>query len=839
MKFYFLALSLWLCSAAALSAQSKMEQATKQFELQSYAEATTQLREVLNENSKNAVAISLLAECYFRTYRDADALQLLSSALQVENMPTAAHLLYGQLLLSAGRYDEAVTAFGKVGRINPPQGNRMIAKTDWAKLNRDLNAEFVSTKSPISSTGSDYSPSFLKNKLVWASTRAGVVRKANESETTWTGDARSQLVEATLLDEGKAAKVVSGFHSDLKNVFREGPVAFSGDGTRAVISRNNFAQGMRQLPLVGDPMILYTAKLNQDEEWTELKPFPLNIAGYSTGFGFLNADGRTMLFASDRPGGYGGFDLYRSTFNGTTWTNLENLGPVVNSPGNEIAPFQVDGVLYFSSDWFDGFGWQDVFFAVPKNGSFERPVNMGLGVNSAQDDYGFIYRIEEGYGYVTSNRAGAAGLEDIYYLSLPKRSIAISVKDLVTGQPLPQAVVDLSDCNNQLHNTDKQGNLIQTIAVSPCKATISMAGYESIETSLVEGQTAWKLNLQPLEVFVSGKLTSTATQKGLPGITVTALDAKNKAKSVKTDQNGVYTFKIPIRTNVQITTATPGYLESKVGVKIDVKPIANVDIPLIEIPKPKPVEVVAQAKPAEVIPKPKPALPEETPKQPAQSRPPVLASVDPKFLEIGGVKPVDKTPATMPEKPVVTAKGPVGFSIQVKVTESAEVLDLSAYEDISGLGNLYLLNDDGRSKIRIGVFATREAANTALGKIKKNPSYKDAFVVAETDPGMTKMTVKAPGKPAEPLPEQYENALTTKGDDPAKSPWRIQVGVYKNIENVNMDGLAKIGIVRKVPNAKGLTTIYVVGYQSQEAANAHLPLVKKLGYSSAFVEESK
>ncbi len=132
-------------------------------------------------------------------------------------------------------------------------------------------------------------------------------------------------------------------------------------------------------------------------------------------------DGTSKLyFAANFGDGYGGTDIYYVAMNGgQVMSQPVNLGPRINTPGNEIAPYIHDNSLYFSSDVFYGLGGMDIYKAnMQSDESFGIPVNLGRAINSAKDDFGFIIRPNtqgEGFtGYFSSNRVGGAGNDDIY-----------------------------------------------------------------------------------------------------------------------------------------------------------------------------------------------------------------------------------------------------------------------------------------------------------------------------------------------------------------------------------------------------------------------------------------
>ncbi len=149
--------------------------------------------------------------------------------------------------------------------------------------------------------------------------------------------------------------------------------------------------------------------------------FRFLLKDLSTSFYYPFYDEATdkLYFAANFKDGYGGTDIYYvTTNNGQIMSQAVNLGPGINSPGNEIAPYVLDGNLYFSSDVFYGLGGMDIYkTTIRQGGGFSIPINLGPGINSTSDDFGFIIKSNEqgGFsGYFSSNREGGKGNDDIY-----------------------------------------------------------------------------------------------------------------------------------------------------------------------------------------------------------------------------------------------------------------------------------------------------------------------------------------------------------------------------------------------------------------------------------------
>jgi outer membrane protein OmpA-like peptidoglycan-associated protein/tetratricopeptide (TPR) repeat protein len=168
--------------------------------------------------------------------------------------------------------------------------------------------------------------------------------------------------------------------------------------------------------------IYYSERVNGD--WSPIKSVSdkINLPYSWESQPSISADGKTLYFVSDRQGGYGGYDIYRSIKNEKgEWGTPINLGPTINSPGNEKAPFiHPDGkTLYFSSDGWLGLGGYDIFYSrLNDNGTWTRPVNLGYPINSPDDEVGFFVSTDGTKGFFASNKYNGKGGWDLYSFNL-------------------------------------------------------------------------------------------------------------------------------------------------------------------------------------------------------------------------------------------------------------------------------------------------------------------------------------------------------------------------------------------------------------------------------------
>jgi len=192
---------------------------------------------------------------------------------------------------------------------------------------------------------------------------------------------------------------------------------------------------------------IYTGKM-EDGDWKLTGSFRYNSDEYSVGHPSYDATNKILYFASDMPGGYGKSDLYFSVLSNGQWSKPFNLGPKINTEGNEFFPFiSSDGVVYFSSDGHGGLGGLDIYFSVPELGVFNSIENMGYPVNSSRDDFGIALDSTGVKGYFSSNRIGGKGNDDLYSVKILRVPVIIRgvVKDRDTQDVLPDASISVID----------------------------------------------------------------------------------------------------------------------------------------------------------------------------------------------------------------------------------------------------------------------------------------------------------------------------------------------------------------------------------------------------------
>ncbi|TQO38128.1 outer membrane protein OmpA-like peptidoglycan-associated protein [Arenibacter algicola] len=319
--------------------------------------------------------------------------------------------------------------------------------------NEDLDFEIFNISG--NSAKADFSPTFYKDKLLFSSDRPDGSKKVYGPS----GEAYINIYESKIdlqgnvsdpqpfkgIPDTKFHRATPFYSQDLNNIFyvlsnSDGEnLQFSDNGKNALSIGMATSQGSFRFIL-------------RDPDTSFYYPF------------YEAATGR-LFFAADFGDGYGGTDIYFVyTNDGLIMSAPTNLGPRINTPGNEIAPFIFENSLYFSSDIFYGLGGMDIYKSTIHTDNFYSiPINLGPGINSSKDDFGFIIRNNESnglLGYFSSNRDGGKGGDDIYGFNVKEKP---GLKTLA----LKGKVVDLTSNNGvskaQVRLIDKDGKLVKEI----------------------------------------------------------------------------------------------------------------------------------------------------------------------------------------------------------------------------------------------------------------------------------------------------------------------------------------------------------------------------------------
>ena len=257
----------------------------------------------------------------------------------------------------------------------------------------------VSRVTGISSGSDDIAPVILSDGILFCSNR-----KTNPflTKKNFEGIRLYELYFAPFNAGGEPEKPVR-FAPNLGSDANIGPASVTADGKTLWFTRN-YTPGRKLGKKQPNRLGIFTASRN-GSQWTDIQPFDYNNPEYNLSYPHLSADGRYLFFCSDMPGSLGKYDIYICENVDGKWSAPSNLGNTVNSADAEIHPFlHSSGRLYFASDRPGGMGGLDIWYSTLAFGSWTEPVALGESINSEADDFAF-YAVQGGLeGYFSSNR---------------------------------------------------------------------------------------------------------------------------------------------------------------------------------------------------------------------------------------------------------------------------------------------------------------------------------------------------------------------------------------------------------------------------------------------------
>ena len=475
MKLKKIVLASLLCSVVYFAPRKifsdNIKQANQYYEKYDYKLALDIYQKIMLKKPTLEVA-QKLANCY-RFINDSEGAE--RAYAKVLTFPAAEAInykFYADALKQNGKFEDAKKNYQLYGQklpVKAEDANRLANSTDVARMwleNADANVKITNEKT-MNSENSEFSPVKFKNNLVFTSDRWFVTNAADKKKAVvygWTGNPYLKLYQATKKGTSLDIALMPG---SINQEYHTGPAIFSttGDSVYFTVSEAPKGKG-KKAAVVTSKKIYFSYKKGQ--EWVKPMPIALNNESYSIQHPALSPNGAILYFASDKPGGFGGMDIYASQKQADgNWGNPVNCGASINSSDDDVFPvLRSDGRLYFGSKGHIGMGGLDIFVSKGAYTQFEPAENLKSPINSPRDDFG-VYFLDDLNGYFSSNRKGGMGLDDLYSFAItpikpatPFYTIEGEVIDKSTGGVLSGVeVILLNKTNNQSSSSvsDEQG----------------------------------------------------------------------------------------------------------------------------------------------------------------------------------------------------------------------------------------------------------------------------------------------------------------------------------------------------------------------------------------------
>jgi hypothetical protein len=436
---------LFLLVGGEINAQNKqIKNGDRFYEQMIYPSAVREYERGLLKGP-NVRAMERVADSYVQLSDTKNAERWYGEVVKMKGAAPINKYRYGQMLKTNGKYEEARTwfeAYLQTGE-NPALAARMIDACDFAVESRADSLRYKITKEPCSSNGSEFGPILFKQGYLFAGEHLSSAKKVTNLRNN---NGFYDLYYAERDPKSKSGVKVRRIKGQVNRKYHEGPACLNRDQSKLYFTRSQYVKKAQSKAAVNlSKLRIFVAEYIQGK-WKKVEEMPFNSDNYSCGHPALSQDGRTIVFVSDIPGGFGGTDLYVSRKEGDTWTTPQNLGSNVNTEGDEEFPYlHPSGTLFFASTGQQGLGGFDIFSAPMQGEKWGAPVNAGYGVNSTKDDFSIAWLPGKPMGYFASNRGGT---DDIYMF---KRQMKINgvIVDKQTGKPMPGVAVTVLDAANQ------------------------------------------------------------------------------------------------------------------------------------------------------------------------------------------------------------------------------------------------------------------------------------------------------------------------------------------------------------------------------------------------------
>ncbi len=454
-KFLRLLLIFVLLLATAktdLYAQKKsrtMRKADTAFNLEEYSKAAELYKKAYKKAKSKAIKAEIIfkqAECYRMSAKIKQASSYYKRAIRAKYPDVIVHLRYADVLRMKGEINAANSQYTKylekcgvtkeeidklakddIRKVNYIKGEMGLRSCQFALEWKDSPTRYIVELMPVvNSRSSDFSPAFGNGEyteLYFTSSREGGLTDKKDART---GEAFSDVWMTKMDKKGAWSRPI---------VMTE-PINTDGNEGSVYVNKRGTSMYLTQCKVEKKKDLgcgIYVSE-RKGKVWGTPQQLQVKVDENTTvGHPALSQDESILVFSSNLSGGYGGKDLWISVKGKrNTWSEPMNLGPLVNTPGDEMFPFLTeDGVIYFASNGHLGMGGFDIYkTSKDENGAYLLPINLKMPINSFGDDFGMIVEKSGERGYLTSNRLGGKGGDDIYQFELP--ALNVSVQGIVT-----------------------------------------------------------------------------------------------------------------------------------------------------------------------------------------------------------------------------------------------------------------------------------------------------------------------------------------------------------------------------------------------------------------------
>lgn len=502
---------LYISCIGVCSQENKViEEASKNYDDYAFIDARDIYLRLIKKGFYSPEILQKLGDSYYWTANYSEACLWYSKLLKkgndnLENIDAEYHFRYAQSLKSIGRYNLADIQMDKFNQINrsDSRGEIFVKDRDYLKDIDKQSGNYKISKVFFNSELQDFGPSFWGNQLVFSSNREN---RTGDYIHDWNDQPFLDLF--VVKNPMSETPDVKRFSDKMNTPYHESTSVFTASGDVIYFTRNNSDNSKLKRDSKGTAKLKIFRSTRTDIGWSIPEELPFNSDEFSTAHPALNANESKLYFASDRPGTYGLSDIWMvDIYPDGGFGEPINLGEKINTEARETFPFiNQDNGLFYASEGQVGLGGLDVFTTkLDNSGNVGITYNVGKPVNSNADDFGLIINNQLGIGYFASNRSSGMGNDDIYAITLEKKStincsqnITGVTKNVKTDQIIPLATVELRNINNEIIDT----------AISDNVGRFSFTEIDCKSTFVIRAK---KTDYEPSEVMINTSLEPDAT----------------------------------------------------------------------------------------------------------------------------------------------------------------------------------------------------------------------------------------------------------------------------------------------------------------------------------------
>lgn len=436
-------------SFSQITALGRAKKSNEQF---AYVKTTQILEKVAQKGYKSVDLFQKLGDAYYFTNQMEQAQKWYGELMALDQkIDPEYYFRYAQSLKGIEKYAEADRWMAKFkeAKSDDSRANKYVSSNQLLKEISENSGDFELKNLSINTQLSDFGTSLLNGQLVFASARD------NSPKYGWNNQPYLNLYLARQYAETQNMfSDIIELPGDVNTRMHESTASFSPDFGTVYFTRNNYFRGRLKKDDENINNLKIFKAVFENGKWKNAEPLPFNSDDFNVSHPFVSQNGKYLLFASDMNGTIGQSDLYYVEINSDgTFGTPKNLGNKINTEGRETFPFvDENDNLYFASDGHPGLGGLDIFKVENVAGFLSNPTldvvvsNVGKPLNSPSDDFAYFSDEASEIGYLSSNRAGGIGDDDIYAFNLNCLAILRGmVVDAETGLAIPNATATLSN----------------------------------------------------------------------------------------------------------------------------------------------------------------------------------------------------------------------------------------------------------------------------------------------------------------------------------------------------------------------------------------------------------